>query len=64
MEHCIIEHWRDGERIAKYDMTKQEVQQVAGQVRIVLPPGTITFTTGDELRFNPQALIDQCQKYV
>jgi hypothetical protein len=61
---CTIEHWRDGERVAVFDLTKQNIVRENGIARIALPPGSITLTTNDELRFDPQGLIDLCQRYV
>jgi hypothetical protein len=52
-----IEHWRDGERIASFDLTEQHIEWHGGVARVVLPPGMITLTTDDELRFDVQALI-------
>ena len=54
-----IEHWRDGEMIAKVDLTNKVVQRSAEACRIVLPPGTLTLTTGDEVRFNIDGLIER-----
>lgn len=57
MNRFTIEHWRDGERIATFDLYGNVVRTCEG-AKFVLPPGMVTLTTGDELRFDPQGLID------
>lgn len=66
MNRYTVEHWRDGERIASFDLTTKSITRKDGVARIAFPPGTITLNTGDELRFDPQGLVDllqslQCQ---
>ncbi len=61
MNRYSIEHWRDGERIASFDLTTQSIVRRDGIARIAFPPGTITLATDDELRFDPQGLIDFLQ---
>ena len=55
-----IEHWRDGERIAKIEVTGKMIERAAdGTCRVVFPPGTITLDTGDELHFDIDGLIER-----
>ncbi len=58
MKPSTIEHWRDGEKIASFDLTTLIVLRSDGTARVVFPPGSITLATADELRFDPQGLID------
>ena len=53
-----IEHWRDGECIAKVEMKKLVIERDKDACRVVLPPGSIVLATGDELRFDPDGLIE------
>jgi hypothetical protein len=55
---CAIEHWRDGERIESIDLASTTITAVNGVARVIFPPGMIVLDTGDELRFNPQGLVD------
>ena len=56
----IIEHWRDGERIAKVEVTEEMIQRNEdGTARVVFPPGNIVLATGDELHFDVDGLIER-----
>ena len=62
MNRFTVEHWRDGERIASFDLTTKHITRKDGIARIAFPPGTITLATDDELRFDPQGLIEFLQR--
>jgi hypothetical protein len=53
-----VEHWRDGECIAKVEMKNLVIERDKDACRVVLPPGSIVLATGDELRFDPDGLIE------
>jgi hypothetical protein len=54
-----IEHWRDGECIARVEITEKMIQRNGdGKARVVFPPGNIVLATGDELRFDVDSLIE------
>ena len=54
-----IEHWRDGECIARLEVTGTMIQSNGdGTARVVFPPGSIVLATGDELRFDVEGLIE------
>ena len=53
-----IEHWRDGECIAKVEMRDIVIERGKDACRVALPPGSIVLATGDELRFDPDGLIE------
>jgi hypothetical protein len=56
----IIEHWRDGECIAKVEVTKEMIQRNGdGTARVVFPPGNIVLATGDELHFDVDGLVER-----
>jgi len=57
MNRNLIEHWRDGEKIGQFEIT-QVTRQPDGSVRVVIPPGSTTFASFDELRFNLNGLIE------
>lgn len=58
-----IEHWRDGERIARIEITDEIVQCCDnGTCRVVFPPGCIVLATGDELHFDADGLIERLQE--
>jgi hypothetical protein len=54
-----IEHWRDGECIARVELDNKVIQCGKDGCRVVFPPGTITLSTGDELHFDADGLIDR-----
>jgi len=55
-----IEHWRDGECIARIEVTDNMIQRTAdGTARVVFPPGNIVLATGDELHFDVHGLIER-----
>lgn len=61
--HRIIEHWRDGECICRIEVTDKMIEQCAdGSARVVFPPGQVTLTTGDELHFDVDGLIESLQR--
>jgi len=62
MTHYIVEHWRDGEKIASFDLAARNIVRRNGAARVVFPPGTITLAANDELRFDPQGLVKSLQK--
>ena len=54
-----IEHWRDGELVAKLILTKDHFRrQPDGTGCVLFPPGHIELATGDELRFDCNDLIE------
>lgn len=56
----IIEHWRDGECIAKVEVTEKMIQRNEdGTARVVFSPGSITLATGDELHFDVDGLTER-----
>ena len=56
----IIEHCRDGECIARIEVTEKMIQRSEdGTARVVFPPGNIVLATGDELHFDVDGLIDR-----
>ena len=56
----IIEHWRDGECIARIELTDELIQRSEdGSARVVFPPGHIVLATGDELHFDVDGLIER-----
>jgi len=58
----IIEHWRDGECIARIKVTDDMIQRNEdGTARVVFPPGNITLATGDELHFDVDGLVECLQ---
>ena len=42
----------------KVDMKKLVIERDKDACRVVLPPGSIVLATGDELRFDPDGLIE------
>jgi hypothetical protein len=55
-----IEHWRDGECIARIEVTEKMIQRNEdGTARVVFPPGNIVLATGDELHFDVDGLIER-----
>ena len=55
-----IEHWRDGECIARIEVMDDMIQRGDdGTARVVFPPGYIVLATGDELHFDVDGLIDR-----
>ncbi len=55
----IIEHWRDGECIAKVEITEKMIQRNEdGTATVKFPPGNIVLATDDELRFDVNGLIE------
>jgi len=55
----IIEHWRDGECIAKVEITGEMIERSEdGTARVTFPPGRFILTTGDELHFDVEGLIE------
>jgi hypothetical protein len=57
-----IEHWRDGECIARINVTADMIQHNSdGTARVVFPPGNITLATRDELHFDVDGLIECLQ---
>jgi hypothetical protein len=57
-----IEHWRDGECIARIKVTDDMIQRNEdGTARVVFPPGNITLATGDELHFDVDGLVECLQ---
>ena len=55
-----IEHWRDGECIARLEVTDKMIERNGdGTARVVFPPGSITLATGDELHFDVDGLIER-----
>ncbi len=59
IDRHTVEHWRDGECIGKIEVTEQIVQRSPDACRVVFPPGGVTLTTGDELHFDIDGLIDR-----
>ena len=58
----IIEHWRDGECIARIEVTEKMIERGEdGTARVVFPPGNITLATGDELHFDVDGLVECLQ---
>jgi len=56
---CIIEHWRDGECIERFEFTNETITAgTDGEIHITFPPGSVVLATEDELRFNLQDAID------
>ena len=60
-QHSIVEQWRDGELIRQFKLTEKVLKLEDGILCIVLPPGYTEFGTGDELRIDPEHLIQQLQ---
>jgi hypothetical protein len=59
----VIEQWRDGERIARIEVTSAMIQRCDdGTCRVVFPPGCIVLATGDELHFDADGLIERLQE--
>jgi hypothetical protein len=55
----IIEHWRDGECIARIEVTDKVIQHGEdGMARVVFPPGNIVLATGDELHFDVEGIVE------
>lgn len=55
-----IEHWRDGECIARIEVTDKMIDRNGdGTARVVFPPGNVTLATGDELHFDVDGLIER-----
>jgi len=55
-----IEHWRDGECIARIEVTENMIQRREdGTARVVFPPGNIVLATGDELHFDVDGLTER-----
>jgi len=55
-----IEHWRDGECIARIEVTDKMIQRGEdGTARVVFPAGNIVLATGDELHFDVDGLVDR-----
>ena len=59
IDRHMIEHWRDGECIGKVEVTEQMVKWSPDACRVVLPPSGVTLTTGDELHFDIDGLIER-----
>ena len=58
----IIEHWRDGECIARIRVTDDMIQRYEdGTARVMFPPGNLTLATGDELHFDADGLVECLQ---
>ena len=54
-----IEHWRDGECIAKIEVMEKMIERCSdGTARVVFPPGRLVLTTGDELHFDVDGLVE------
>lgn len=51
MTACIIEHYRDGECIEKWNVTERMIQREGDMARIVFPAGHIVLASYDELHF-------------
>lgn len=59
-KRCTVEHWREGEVIARVEVTRGMLERCGdGTCRVVFPPGFVTLTTGDELHFDVDGLIDR-----
>lgn len=59
MQRQVIEHWRDGERIAKIKVTAKMIQRASdGTARVTLPPGRVVLATGDELHFDVESIVE------
>jgi len=57
-----IEHWRDGECIARLVVADDMIQRNGdGTAQVVFPPGNITLATGDELHFDVDSLVECLQ---
>ena len=54
-----IEHWRDGECIAKIEVDNRMIQHGKDACRVTFPPGGLILATGDELHFDAAGLIDR-----
>ena len=55
----IIEHWRDGECIARIEVTEKMIERNAdGTARVVFPPGNAVLATGDELHFDVEGIVE------
>jgi hypothetical protein len=58
-----IEHWRDGECIARIEVTEKVIQLGGdGTARVVFPPGQIVLATGDELHFDVDGLVESLRE--
>ena len=57
-----IEHWRDGECIAKFDIENLVIEDGKNACRVILPPGSIMLATHDELRFDPDGLVESLRR--
>ena len=58
-----VEHWRDGDCIAKIEVTEKMIQHCEdGTSRVVFPPGGIILATGDELHFDIDGLIESLRR--
>jgi len=54
-----IEHWRDGECIARIEIADEMIQRNEdGSARVIFPPGTIILATSDELHFDAAGLVE------
>lgn len=57
-----IEHWRDGECIARIVVADDMIRRNGdGTARVAFPPGNITLATGDELHFDVDGLVECLQ---
>jgi len=64
VDRRTIEHWRDGECIARIEVTENMIERTAdGTARVTFPPGQIVLATGDELHFDAEGLVE-CLKHV
>lgn len=53
----VIQHWRDGEVIEQFELTKAMFKTLPdGNVCVTFPPGRLTFVTQDEIHFDPKGL--------
>ena len=56
---ACVEHWREGERIAKLDLADLTFECDGDASRIIFPPGSITLATHDELHFDLGGVIER-----
>ena len=54
-----IEHWRDGECIARIEVTENMIQRSEDGTASRFPPGNIVLATGDELHFDVDGLTER-----
>jgi len=58
-----IEHWRDGECIARVKVTDKMIQRREdGTARVTFPPGQIVLATCDELHFDIDGLVESLRE--